>query len=1213
MRGQGASEFLLLLSFILLLILPVGYYIFTNTTESSRVLEADLAVSALTKTANYVYYQSPGAKQVVTVFLPGGIEWADSYIGHPTESGGEEINLALYTQTGGTTDIIGLTEGEVRGTWPDSNGNYRFMVRKTADGYVIIGPYEQTFLLEPQSYTTTMVAGALDSFTITATELEGSDRTLTLTPGGEIATWLSLGTSSLDLAADAQNTTLVNITVPAATPAGVYTGTVDATDGEVTDVVYITVISLGPVTPPGGIEGGLLVNITHPTNTTYTEWPIDLNYTVNATPAWCGYTLDGSVLTTIDGNVTMLPTNGSHYVTVLCVSADGKSGTDDEWFSTDFGNEPWCFNLTMLWAYNSTYDDVMPEIFTSNDVYADEHGILEDALTFIDATFEFAINPNVDDVVIHNMSQGWEHYESDAQIDPVLQWQLNNGWGGTVCQLPAYSNPAQEALDVCTLSEEEVPATPGEVLILSTRVYYLSQSASAHEAHIDWTYLTVCYGEAITELNIISPTNTNYSEENIWFNISSNSMMDEAWFSLDGAANHSLGDSGFTASHLTGVGFGEHNVTFYANDSNGNIMSNWTTFNRTGGAVGGSAPTHLTPILNATSANNLTADNLTCWNQSTSDPDGDAVKNIFNWKKDGEWAMGLNMPFEGGSNSTWMEDYSGNDNHGTNTGSTWDNTTGYDGWGSYHFDGATDYITVADSASINFTGPFTVSLWAKAEVAPDQWDTLLVKATSDWWDDGYALFYDSASTVKFYLNGFDEDFATASLTPTQWNHIVGVYNGSALRIFVNGTEGTPDTSITGTGPTNAAPIRIGSHDGGYEHQGWIDDILVFNHSLSPEQVTALYNNQTNLIVSQETDEGDVWQCEITPNDGGQDGLTKTSNTLTIADSVAPVITIVSPTNTTYNETWVWMNITLDESGSWAGYSLDGAANVTMTGSGTSWYYNASGLAETGHTVVFYANDSWGNMGVSAMRWFTIDTAAVSACPYTIDAWELDTDKPQPIEFTSGLNTTANTFGIGGASDGWDWAWDVYDSGSTCVYFNGNAYVSAASPTTGAVNTGVNADDLIRIDIGDSHEVGDSVCNLDGHGSGAYAVKLDVTGDMWSEIASGGTATVYFDWSFTDYALDSGDDAWVKARFGNSTTMTYLGTQVGGGNDDADADIMFQSNPADTSGSEAIDVTSLITEAGSHYLELGARVFDWDNNEGGNFEFDNVDLNVSCAP
>jgi hypothetical protein len=64
--------------------------------------------------------------------------------------------------------------------------------------------------------------------------------------------------------------------------------------------------------------------------------------------------------------------------------------------------------------------------------------------------------------------------------------------------------------------------------------------------------------------------------------------------------------------------------------------------------------------------------------------------------------------------------------------------------------------------------------------------------------------------------------------------------------------------------------------------GSISELRIYNHSLSEQQVKALYNNQTDMIVSQETEMYEVWQACITPNDGTVNGETKCSNNLTIS-------------------------------------------------------------------------------------------------------------------------------------------------------------------------------------------------------------------------------------------------------------------------------------------------------------------------------------------
>ncbi len=93
------------------------------------------------------------------------------------------------------------------------------------------------------------------------------------------------------------------------------------------------------------------------------------------------------------------------------------------------------------------------------------------------------------------------------------------------------------------------------------------------------------------------------------------------------------------------------------------------------------------------------------------------------------------------------------------------------------------------------------------------------------------------------------------------------------------------------------------------------------------------------------------------------------------DITAPNITVQFPINGTfYNANAIWFNITLDETGNWSGFSLDGAANVTMQNNSGNWNYLNSSMTDGLHTVKFYANDSAGNMNVSTpLVYFTVDT------------------------------------------------------------------------------------------------------------------------------------------------------------------------------------------------------------------------------------------------
>ncbi|MFH1631241.1 MAG: hypothetical protein ABIA21_03425, partial [Candidatus Aenigmatarchaeota archaeon] len=86
-------------------------------------------------------------------------------------------------------------------------------------------------------------------------------------------------------------------------------------------------------------------------------------------------------------------------------------------------------------------------------------------------------------------------------------------------------------------------------------------------------------------------------------------------------------------------------------------------------------PIHDLPILNSTLGMNTILENLTVYNQSTTDVDGDAVTNIINWYKNGVPLTVLNMPFEL-NDSTTAKDYSGYGNDGDVVAAVWNPTGG---------------------------------------------------------------------------------------------------------------------------------------------------------------------------------------------------------------------------------------------------------------------------------------------------------------------------------------------------------------------------------------------------------------------------------------------------------------------------------------------------------------------------------------------------------
>lgn len=73
-------------------------------------------------------------------------------------------------------------------------------------------------------------------------------------------------------------------------------------------------------------------------------------------------------------------------------------------------------------------------------------------------------------------------------------------------------------------------------------------------------------------------------------------------------------------------------------------------------------------------------------------------------------------------------------------------------------------------------------------------------------------------------------------------------------------------------------------------------------------------------------------------------------------TVMGIIRILSPKNSTYTIDSVPLTFTVIEPISWIGYSLDGQANVTITGNTT-----LTGLSDGPHLLIVHANDTYGRM------------------------------------------------------------------------------------------------------------------------------------------------------------------------------------------------------------------------------------------------------------
>jgi hypothetical protein len=127
---------------------------------------------------------------------------------------------------------------------------------------------------------------------------------------------------------------------------------------------------------------------------------------------------------------------------------------------------------------------------------------------------------------------------------------------------------------------------------------------------------------------------------------------------------------------------------------------------------------------------------------------------------------------------------------------------------------------------------------------------------------------------------------------------------------------------------------------------WEADALSYNISVSVGSLLNIYGEKLDIIYDDNS---------RLDNSYGYNQLIYWDS----YDPTPPAVHVVSPENKTYASGNVSLAFTVNKQADWLGYSLDGQETVTITGNSTLF-----GLSNGLHNVTVYANDTFGNTGVS---------------------------------------------------------------------------------------------------------------------------------------------------------------------------------------------------------------------------------------------------------
>ena len=170
------------------------------------------------------------------------------------------------------------------------------------------------------------------------------------------------------------------------------------------------------------------------------------------------------------------------------------------------------------------------------------------------------------------------------------------------------------------------------------------------------------------------------------------------------------------------------------------------------------------------------------------------------------------------------------------------------------FDGSSDYVSIADSASLSVGTTFTISYWFYPEAITTE-AYHVSKNTYSGNQKSYAVLQASSGKTQFRISGDGsshiECTGSTTMSNKTWHHIVHVFDGSAgtkLKGWVDGTAQTFNQQPNVTGPYDSTSILcLGTRDAGLVAplKGTINEVIIYNSALSDANATALFATGPN--------------------------------------------------------------------------------------------------------------------------------------------------------------------------------------------------------------------------------------------------------------------------------------------------------------------------------------------------------------------------------
>ena len=188
-------------------------------------------------------------------------------------------------------------------------------------------------------------------------------------------------------------------------------------------------------------------------------------------------------------------------------------------------------------------------------------------------------------------------------------------------------------------------------------------------------------------------------------------------------------------------------------------------------------------------------------------------------------------------------DASGYGNTGTVSNTTWTTSGKYGS--ALVFNGSSARVTIPHSASLALTTGMTLEAWVYPTNVSAAWRDVIMKGSDEYYLEATSS---SGPPAVAGSNLGGSLIGSAALPINTWSHLAGTYDGTTLRLYVNGVQ-VASRAQTGSIATTTNPLQIGGDSFfGQYFQGTIDEVRIYNRALTATEI----QNDMNTPVTKGT-------------------------------------------------------------------------------------------------------------------------------------------------------------------------------------------------------------------------------------------------------------------------------------------------------------------------------------------------------------------------